>query len=137
MMGGMSVAAAESLFELLLLTFVVLVLTICIFILILKQLGFIKKINKKINFLWIWTQIIPIWSFVAIPITLIKINKQVKAYLKENNLENTYKPSYGWIWFLTSIISLPFSPFLIISLISFILFYKHLEKVENSLLTLR
>lgn len=136
-MGGMSVAAAESLFELLLLTFVVLVLTICIFILILKQLGFIKKINKKINFLWIWTQIIPIWSFVAIPITLIKINKQVKAYLKENNLENTYKPSYGWIWFLTSIISLPFSPFLIISLISFILFYKHLEKVENSLLTLR
>lgn len=137
MMGGMSVAAAESLFELLLLTFVVLVLTICIFILILKQLGFIKKINKKINFLWIWTQIIPIWSFVAIPITLIKINKQVKAYLKENNLENTYKPSYGWIWFLTSIISLPFHLFLIISLISFILFYKHLEKVENSLLTLR
>ncbi|RXI37864.1 hypothetical protein CRU99_11595 [Malaciobacter mytili] len=133
MMGGMSVAAAESLFDLLLLTFVVLVLTICIFILILKQLGFIKKINKKINSLWIWTQIIPIWSFVAIPITLIKINKQVKAYLKENNLENTYNPSYGWIWFLTSIISLPFSPFLIISLISFILFYKHLGKVEKSL----
>ncbi len=133
MMGGMSSAAAESLFELLLLTFVVLVLTICIFILILKQLGFIKKINKEINSLWIWTQIIPVWSFVAIPITLIKINKQVKAYLKENNLENTYKPSYGWIWFLTSIISLPFSPFLIISLISFILFYKHLGKVEKSL----
>ncbi|MFV0562548.1 hypothetical protein [Malaciobacter mytili] len=55
MMGGMSVAVAESLFDLLLLTFVVLVLTICIFILILKQLGFIKKINKKINSLWIWT----------------------------------------------------------------------------------
>lgn len=47
MMGGMSVAAAESLFELLLLTFVVLVLTICIFILILKQLGFIKKSIKN------------------------------------------------------------------------------------------
>ncbi|AXH13158.1 hypothetical protein [Halarcobacter bivalviorum] len=121
-MGGISNATAESLLNFFLLILVIIVLTICIFILILKERKLIK-----INPFWLWSQLIPFWSFIAIPITLIKINKQLKK------IENFYKATYSWIWFFTSILSIFFAPILILNLISFILFYKQLQKVGKTL----
>ncbi len=127
-MGGISNATAESLLNFFLLILIILVLTICIFILILKERKLIKS-----NPFWLWSQLIPFWSFIAIPITLIKINKQLKNYLKQKRIENFYKVTYSWIWFFTSVLSIFFAPLLILNLISFILFYKQLQKVEKTL----
>lgn len=48
---------------------------------LLAQSKFVKSMNTSNEFnntsaAWIWTQLIPIWNFVAIPVTLLKINKQ-------------------------------------------------------------
>ncbi len=127
-MGGISNATAESLLNFFLLILIILVLTICIFILILKERKLIKS-----NPFWLWSQLNRFWSFIALPITLIKINKQLKNYLKQKRIENFYKATYSWIWFFTSVLSIFFAPLLILNLISFILFYKQLQKVEKTL----
>ena len=98
----------------------------------------VKQKSLNIKSAWIWTQVIPIWSLVAIPVTLIRLNKQFIRYVEENNLQTDsslkfYTSTWGWIWFGGSIVSIVFQPFIIVSIIGLIGFWMHINSVKKSL----
>lgn len=120
----------------------IVMLLVTIFFL-LSQSSFAKAMKtqnetKNTSAIWIWTQLIPIWSLVAIPVTLIKLNEQFNLYISENNLESntsikTYNNTWGWVWFIGSVISL-FLPIAgLISLVGVIGFWIHINGVKKSL----
>jgi len=110
---------------------------------LLAQSKFVKSMNTSNEFyntsvVWIWTQLIPIWNFVAIPVTLSKINKQYQFYVEENKIQSNsnikpYDSLWGWIWFGGSVGSI-FVPLLaIVSLVGIIGFWVHISNVKSSL----
>lgn len=117
---------------------------ITVFFLI-SQSAFAKAMNvsnelKRTSSVWIWTQLIPIWSLIAIPVTLIKLNEQFNLYVSENNLSTelvSYNNTWGWVWYIGSIVSF-FIPLAgLISLVGVIGFWIHISKVRKSLLISR
>ncbi len=84
---------------------------------------------------WIWTQIIPLWSLVATPVTLIKLNQQFLVYIEENNLSPVvkYNNLWGWIWYGGTIASaiIPFAG--LIAIVGFIGYWIHVVKVREGL----
>lgn len=92
------------------------------------------------NGVWIWTQLIPLWNLVAIPVTLLKLNTQFQAFIAEKNLSYTdikmYSNLWGWIWYGGMIASW-FLPILwIIALVGLIGFWVHISNVKNSIFML-
>ena len=111
---------------------------------LLSQSAFAKSMqtsdqSKNTSRVWIWTQLIPIWSLVAIPVTLIKLNEQFRVFISENSLgfDNSiklYNNVWGWVWFFGTLVSL-FIPFAgLISIIGVIGFWIHINGVRKSLL---
>ena len=122
----------------------IIVASIVITVLFLKaQSSFVDVIetsNPQLNTskVWIWTQIIPIWALVAIPVTLLKINTQFQAFVQENNLGlndvTYYSNVWGWVWFGANIASI-FVPLAgIISFVGIIGFWIHINSVKKSIL---
>jgi hypothetical protein len=87
---------------------------------------------------WIWTQLIPLWALIAIPVTLMKLNSQFQAYINENKLQphevKPYNNTWGWVWFGGMIGSLVFPLLGIVALVGLIGFWVHISGVKNSLL---
>jgi heme/copper-type cytochrome/quinol oxidase subunit 2 len=110
---------------------------------LLSQSKFAKSMKtsnemKNTSGVWIWTQLIPLWSFIAIPVTLMKLNEQFRIYTEENNLENKvelkqYNNTWGWVWFGGSVLSILFQPLAIIAFIGLIGFWIHISGVKKSL----
>ena len=102
----------------------------------------LKNRDKETSGIWIWTQLIPIWNFIAIPVTLIKLNEQFNTYILENNLLNSstiksYNNTWGWVWYIGSVVSI-FIPFAgLISFIGVIGFWIHISNIRKSLITIR
>lgn len=50
---------------------------------------------------WTWTQLIPVWSYAAQAVTIVKLTEQYKRFVDENNIEAyqiaEYKPIWGWL----------------------------------------
>ncbi|MDH4944416.1 hypothetical protein [Sulfurimonas sp. C5] len=89
---------------------------------------------------WIWTQLIPIWSLVAIPVTLLKLNTQFQAFVAERNLTfndiKMYSNVWGWVWYGSSIASFIFPLFGLVALVGLIGFWVHISNVKKSILML-
>jgi hypothetical protein len=85
---------------------------------------------------WIWTQWIPLWGLIAVPVTLNKLNNQFYSFIQENkNVTNKlYSNTWGWIWYASTIISIvvPFIGF--IGLIAWIVFWIHIVDVRKNLI---
>lgn len=122
--------------------FYLLLFIIGIFFLI-SQSAFAKSMQtsnplNNTNGVWIWTQLIPIWSLIAIPVTLMKLNAQFKAYMNEHNLQindvKSYNNTWGWVWFGGIIGSIFFPLLAIVALIGLVGFWFHISSVKNSLL---
>lgn len=119
---------------------------ITIFFLI-SQSAFAKAMKvdnelKQTSPVWIWTQLIPIWSLVAIPVTLIKLNEQFNLYINENNLSTEYnlKPynnTWGWVWYIGSIVSFIFPLAALVSFVGVIGFWIHISNVRKSLIIIK
>jgi heme/copper-type cytochrome/quinol oxidase subunit 2 len=122
--------------------FYLVLLVITIFFL-LSQSAFAKSMEtsnpmNNTGAVWIWTQLIPLWSLIAIPVTLMKLNAQFKAYMSEHNLQpndvKAYNNTWGWVWYGGMIGSF-IIPFLgIVALVGLIGFWFHISSVKNSLL---
>lgn len=98
--------------------------------------------TKEISNIWIWTQLIPLWNFIAILFTLIKLDEHYNEYILENNLLNSssiiqYNKTWGWIWYIGSILTfiIPFAG--LVSLIGLIGFWIHISKVRKSLQSIK
>ena len=84
---------------------------------------------------WIWTQIIPIWSLVAVPVTLMKLDQQFRVYIEENNLSPVvkYNNLWGWIWYGGTVASIIIPLAGLIALVGFVGFWIHIVKVREGL----
>lgn len=110
---------------------------------LLTQSAFAKKMktadeSKNTSAVWIWTQLIPVWSLVAIPVTLSKLNSQFQTFLREKGLEGNgsikhYDKTWGWVWFGGTLASFIFPLAGIVALIGVIGFWVHISNVKNSL----
>ena len=106
---------------------------------LLSQSKFAKTIECSGSIhIWIWTQIIPIWSLIATPIALIKLDAQYKRYTNEQNISNNpqlvqYKNIWGWVWFGGMILSIGVDFFAIVAIVGFIGYWVHISKVTKSL----
>lgn len=92
--------------------------------------------EKETSIVWIWTQLIPLWNLVAIPITLLKLNEQYKTYVLENDSSNIkpFNVAIGWAWYISSILAI-FIPSLGTGVILGVLiyFWIHISKVRKSI----
>ncbi len=56
----------------------------------------------KTGKVWTWTQLIPLWSYVATGVSIAKITNQFDTYVQEKNIQvnpsNQYKPVWGWLF---------------------------------------
>lgn len=133
------------------------VISLVINILFLRSVSSFAKSMKLSNSLketsavWIWTQLIPMWNYVAIPVSFIKLNEQYKEYVLENSSTEvkTFKPIWGWSYYI-SLILIIVSSFLevliptlflirhflwLVCSIGFIGFWVHISKVRKSIVT--
>lgn len=110
---------------------------------LLAQSSFVDTIqtsNPLVNTskVWIWTQLIPIWSLIAIPVTLLKINTQFQVFVQEKGYTQSdikyYTSLWGWIWFGGNIASILIPVMGIVSLVGVIGFWVHLNSVKKSIL---
>ena len=118
------------------------IFVITIFFLV-AQSSFAKTIttsNQMLNTnpVWIWTQLIPIWSLVALPVTLLKLDAQFKAYIQEHNLTEAdikmYTNLWGWIYYGGTIVSIFIPVGGIVALVGLIGFWIHLNSVKKSII---
>jgi hypothetical protein len=101
--------------------------------------------SKQTNMVWLWTQLIPVWGYLAFMITLFKIEEQFQQYKIENALqENKNIINFSTTWGLVYLISLGITMFnnglpaifsfaIFIVPVAFIIFWLHMNKVRNSI----
>lgn len=114
--------------------------------LIVVWIFFIISQNKLINALaaenqtmpvskvWTWTQIIPIWGLVALAVSIVKIGAQHDAYTEKHGaLSKPYKPTLGWAYLISIIVS-GIIPFIgIITLIIWIVYWVNIAGATKSI----
>ncbi|ADG92810.1 conserved hypothetical protein [Arcobacter nitrofigilis DSM 7299] len=95
--------------------------------------------TKKISKGWLWSQLIPLWSYLAFMVVLFKIESQFQTYLKETSNEQNdnikhYSTTWGLVYIAGVGISNYFPLFYIMIPIGFIGFWIHIYKVKKSLI---
>ncbi len=94
--------------------------------------------TKHTHGFWIWTQMIPFWSFISMPITLIKLKAQFRHFLDEHDITledvTSYNHSWGWFLYVSIIISILFPSFTVITLIGMVTYNIHIVDVKKSIL---
>lgn len=66
-----------------------------------------QNINEtdKISSVWLWTQLIPLWGYIALVVTAVKLDEQNKIYAKNKGIEKgPFKVSYVY-WYVGMILA--------------------------------
>ena len=108
---------------------------------IMSQQKLVRKLSQKdqefvINKTWLWTQLIPIWSYIALVIVTIKIDEQVKNHNETCNTKLKFKATtVYWYVGLTFLSFVPLLNFLttIVSLILFIIVWSNISQTTKQL----
>lgn len=71
---------------------------------ILSQQKFAKALvtinsGEQIHPAWLWTQLIPIWSYIALVVTAVKLNEQTKLYNQMHEKKLKFKASLVY-WYV-------------------------------------
>jgi hypothetical protein len=124
--------------------FVVMIVVNILFLM--TQSGFAKSMetdDPSLNTspVWIWTQLIPVWSLVAIPVTLTKLSRQFNAFLEANSLVDDarikrYDTTWGWVWYGGVIASMFIPVAALVALVGVTGFWVHVANVKQSLAAL-
>ena len=99
-----------------------------------------SRVNKipQINNIWLWSQLIPIWSYIALVIAANKLNDQNDIYIRSNNKKKgPFKVNY--IYWYVSLVVLTLIPILSIiaglaNFIIFILVWANINKASKILI---
>lgn len=108
---------------------------------IMSQQKLVRKLSQKdqefvINKAWLWTQLIPVWSYIALVIVTIKIDEQIKIHNKTSNTKLKFKATtVYWYVGLTFLSFVPLLNFLttIVSLILFIIVWSNISQTTKQL----
>ncbi len=97
----------------------------------------LKNIENTMSKVWTWTQLIPLWVYVAQVLAIIKISEQYESYINENNIKiykiTEYKPLWGWLFLVFGVVSI-FMPLLgIVALVFWILYWVNITAVTKSI----
>lgn len=55
--------------------------------------------DEQIHLAWLWTQLIPIWSYIALVVTAVKLDEQTKLYNKTHPKKLKFKASLVY-WYV-------------------------------------
>lgn len=55
--------------------------------------------GEQIHPAWLWTQLIPIWSYIALVVTAVKLDEQTKLYNQTHEKKLKFKASLVY-WYL-------------------------------------
>lgn len=112
----------------------------CLFILSQQKLAKnLRRINNtsKIHPAWLWTQLIPIWSYIALVVVAVKLDDQIKIYQSKHNKTLKFKGVLVY-WYvgltILSLIPLINIATTIISLILFVLIWSNITKTTKQII---
>ena len=112
---------------LIVLLFITVLLTSVFFILaqqkLIKRFRIVNHDAPQINILWLWSQLIPIWSYIALIVTANHLKQQDAIFYKVQNKEKgRFKVNYTYLY-VGSIILTMIPPISIIaSLVNMVMF---------------
>ncbi|MEY8767410.1 hypothetical protein [Francisella philomiragia] len=55
--------------------------------------------GEQIHPAWLWTQLIPIWSYIALVVTAVKLDEQIKLYNQTHEKKLKFKASLVY-WYV-------------------------------------
>ncbi len=123
--------------------FLILILFIIIYILyIISQNKLIDTLKTdddkfKTHTFWTWTQLIPLWSFVAQVVALVQMTDQYEVFIKENNIKpseiSEYKPIWGWFSIGASVLSSLLPSLFIIAIGLWIVYWVNISSTTKSI----
>lgn len=84
---------------------------------------------------WTWTQLIPIWSIVALAVSIAKINAQHQEYVQHNGASaKPFNAMWGWAYLISVVVS-SFLPFLgVVALVFLILYWVNIVGATKSIM---
>jgi heme/copper-type cytochrome/quinol oxidase subunit 2 len=109
---------------------------------------FVKAQNRLIDVLtvnnehivtskvWTWTQLIPLWSYVATGISIVKLTNQFDTFTQEKNIQldavNQYKPVWGWLFLGFSVAGALIPLVGLVALVFFIIYWININTVVKA-----
>ncbi|AXH30705.1 hypothetical protein CGC45_04465 [Francisella opportunistica] len=92
--------------------------------------------TPKIHNAWLWTQLIPIWTYIALLVTAIKLDEQCKIYQNKYTKKLNFKARFVYWYIGLTILNLV--PILnivtiIASLVLFIVVWTNISKTTKEL----
>lgn len=98
----------------------------------------IHNLNHTTKKIWLWTQLIPIWGYLAFLISIFKIENQFKVFLSENdNIDKNdikkFSTSWGIVYIIFLAISFEISLIKLFVIIPFVVFWIHIYQVRKSI----
>jgi heme/copper-type cytochrome/quinol oxidase subunit 2 len=91
----------------------------------------------KTGKVWTWTQLIPLWSYVATGVSIAKITNQFDTYVQEKNIQinpsNQYKPVWGWLFLGFSVAGMIIPLVGFVALAFFIIYWININSVVKSI----
>ena len=94
-------------------------------------------VKLKTHKLWTWTQLIPLWSFVAQIVAIVKMTDQYKGFIREKDIKpdeiSEYKPLWGWLFIGFSILSMVIPFLAIIAFIFGIIYWINISSTTKSI----
>ncbi|AIT08701.1 hypothetical protein LO80_01075 [Candidatus Francisella endociliophora] len=93
--------------------------------------------SYKIHGAWLWTQLLPLWSYIALVVVAVKLDDQIKIYQSKHN--QTLKFKGVLVYWYVGLTILNLVPLIniattIISLVLFIIIWSNIAKTTKQLL---
>lgn len=90
--------------------------------------------SMPISKVWTWTQLIPVWSIVALIVSIVKLSAAYKEYVaKHGESSKPYNPTWGWIMIGSWVISLVFAPVGFVMFIFWIIYWVNIAGAHKAI----
>ncbi|AEB27822.1 hypothetical membrane protein [Francisella cf. novicida Fx1] len=100
-----------------------------------KLVNNIAKANNttnKIHGAWLWTQLIPIWTYIALAITAVKLDEQCKAYEAKYTIKLKFKAPFVYWYIGMTILNLVPILNIVTTIVSLVLFIVVWSNISNT-----